>query len=101
MKRGFIDVLVSVRFVNDYTKTRIASIVFRIVLAIISGYVACRQGVEQGVFSAVCLYWVVLFLLNMWELALVNIDIERQKETIKAACEKMKKDIEEAGEEEE
>lgn len=101
MKRGSIDVLVSLRFVNDYTKTRIASIVFRIVLAIISGYVAYRQGVEQGVSSAVCLYWVVLFLLNMWELGLVNVDIERQKKAAMAACEKMKKEIEESGEEEE
>lgn len=98
MKRGSIDVLVSMRFVNDYTKTRIASIVFRIALAIISGYVAYRQGVEQGVFSAVCLYWVVLFLLNMWELALVNVDIERQKKAIMAALERAK--IEENREEE-
>lgn len=80
-----VDVQVRFRFVNEYCKTRNVSVLFRVLLAIISGYVAFEQGVAQGIFSAVCAYWIVLFLLNMYELALVNIDIERQKKVIREA----------------
>lgn len=86
-----VDVQVRFRFVNEYCKTRNVSVLFRVLLAIISGYVAFKQGVAQGIFSAVCAYWIVLFLLNMYELALVNIDIERQKRLIQEA---MKKEME-------
>lgn len=86
-----VDVQVRFRFVNEYCKTRNVSVLFRVLLAIISGCVAFKQGVAQGIFSAVCAYWIVLFLLNMYELALVNIDIERQKRLIQEA---MKKEME-------
>lgn len=86
-----VDVQVRFRFVNEYCKTRNVSVLFRVLLAIISGYVAFKQGVAQGIFSVVCAYWIVLFLLNMYELALVNIDIERQKRLIQEA---MKKEME-------
>lgn len=82
-----VDVQVRFRFVNEYCKTRNVSVLFRVLLAIISGYVAFKQGVAQGIFSAVCAYWIVLFLLNMYELTLVNIDIERQKKVIREAIE--------------
>lgn len=82
-----VNVGTTIRFVNDFGKTRMVSIVFRILLAIISGYVAIVQGMNHGVFSSICLYWTVLFVLNMYELALVNVDIERQK-AAKRALEK-------------
>ena len=80
-----VDVQVRFRFVNEYCKTRRTSIVFRVLLVIISGCVAVWQGIAQSLFSPVCLYWVVLFALNMYELTLVNIDIERQKRLIQEA----------------
>lgn len=89
-----VDVQVRFRFVNEYCKTRRTSIVFRVLLAIISGYVAVRQGIAQSLFSPVCLYWVVLFTLNMYELTLVNIDIERQKRLIQEAMKKGMEDKE-------
>ena len=85
-----VDVQVRFRFVNEYCRTRRVSILFRVLLAIISGYVAFEQGVTHGIFSAVCAYWIVLFLLNMYELTLVNIDIERQKKVIREAIEAAK-----------
>lgn len=88
-----VQVQVGVRFVNEYCKTRNVSVLFRVLLAIISGYVAFKQGVAQGIFSAVCAYWIVLFLLNMYELALVNIDIDRQKKAIREAL-KAEKEVE-------
>lgn len=87
-------VTVSVRFVNDYGKTRRTSVVFRVLLAIISGCVAVWQGIAQSLFSPVCLYWVVLFALNMYELGLVNVDIERQKKLIREALKKGMEDKE-------
>lgn len=89
-----VDVQVRFRFVNEYCKTRNVSVLFRVLLAIISGYVAFKQGVAQGIFSAVCAYWVVLFTLNMYELTLVNIDIERQKRLIQEAMKKGMEDKE-------
>lgn len=75
---------VKVRYVNEIGRTRMVSVIMRIVLAIISGSVAVMQSQLHGLFSAICMYWVVLFLLNMYELALVNKDIERSKRILNA-----------------
>lgn len=94
------EVKVSVRFVNNYCKTRMISVVLRIILAIISGYVAIQQSViHGGIFAPICLYWAVLFSLNMYEIGLVLVDIERQKkaflDALKTAAEERKAEIDE------